>query len=155
MELVQTASYLPTVLLAWGLLALAHWRMFAKAGERGWKALIPLYSDYVLFKLVWSARSFWIYVISSAAFGIGFALSGQMVFDTEGTLYLVEASSMFWAVIAYAGSIVWLIYTVLLAVRTSLAYGKSAVFGFGVLVAPHIFKLIIAFGKSAYRGTTA
>ena len=44
------------------LTVIAHWRMFTKAGVEGWKAIIPVYSDYVLFDLVWDTRNFWIYI---------------------------------------------------------------------------------------------
>ena len=29
------------------------WKMYAKAGEPGWKSIIPIYNTYILFKLVW------------------------------------------------------------------------------------------------------
>ena len=31
----------------------ALWKVFAKAGEPGWAALIPFYNTYVLFKIAW------------------------------------------------------------------------------------------------------
>ena len=33
------------------LLIIAHWMVFLKAGEKGWKSLIPIYSSYMLVKL--------------------------------------------------------------------------------------------------------
>lgn len=33
------------------LLIVAHWRIFSKAGEPGWAAIIPFYNSYVLFKI--------------------------------------------------------------------------------------------------------
>ena len=35
---------------------LAYWMIFNKAGEPGWKALIPIYSTYTEYKLVWNAK---------------------------------------------------------------------------------------------------
>ena len=32
---------------------IAMWLIFKKAGENGWKAIIPFYNSYILFKLVW------------------------------------------------------------------------------------------------------
>ena len=29
------------------------WKMFTKAGEPGWKSIIPIYNLYVMFELVW------------------------------------------------------------------------------------------------------
>lgn len=31
----------------------AMWKIFVKAGEPGWAAIIPFYSTYVLFKITW------------------------------------------------------------------------------------------------------
>lgn len=33
----------------------AMWRIFTKAGEKGWKAIIPFYNVYILFKLTWGS----------------------------------------------------------------------------------------------------
>jgi len=32
---------------------IAMWKIFEKAGEEGWKALIPFYNYYVLFDIAW------------------------------------------------------------------------------------------------------
>jgi hypothetical protein len=40
--------------LAIGVLAIvAMWKIFEKAGEPGWAAIIPFYNLYVLFKITW------------------------------------------------------------------------------------------------------
>lgn len=40
--------------LALGVLAIvALWKIFVKAGEPGWAAIIPFYNLYVLFKITW------------------------------------------------------------------------------------------------------
>ena len=42
------------VSLAIGVLAIvALWKMFEKAGEPGWAAIVPFYNAYVLFKITW------------------------------------------------------------------------------------------------------
>ena len=35
------------------LLIVAWWKVFTKAGEAGWKSLIPIYNLYILFKIAW------------------------------------------------------------------------------------------------------
>lgn len=35
------------------VLIIAMWKLFEKAGEAGWKSLIPFYSTYILFKIAW------------------------------------------------------------------------------------------------------
>ena len=44
---VNTISAIITVVILW--------RIFTKAGEKGWKAIIPFYNIYVLFELTWGS----------------------------------------------------------------------------------------------------
>ena len=44
--------YIIIALVVWVLLVIANWKIFAKAGEAGWKSLIPFYSTYIYVKLV-------------------------------------------------------------------------------------------------------
>ena len=47
-------SVILLVSLVVGILVLvAQWRLYKKAGEHGWAALIPFYSQYVLVKITW------------------------------------------------------------------------------------------------------
>lgn len=34
-------------------MVVCEWRIYKKAGEKGWKSLIPLYNTYTLYKIVW------------------------------------------------------------------------------------------------------
>ena len=42
------------------LVVIGQWRIFEKAGENGWKSLIPIYNVYILYKIIWDTRIFWI-----------------------------------------------------------------------------------------------
>ncbi len=37
------------------IMVIALWKIFVKAGEPGWAALIPLYNVYTLFKITWGS----------------------------------------------------------------------------------------------------
>ncbi|MEA4973790.1 MAG: DUF5684 domain-containing protein [Candidatus Metalachnospira sp.] len=43
------------------LMIIGRWRMYEKAGEPGWAAIIPFYSEYVLFKIGWGTG--WLFLI--------------------------------------------------------------------------------------------
>ena len=45
-------GYIIAILIVYVLLVIAQWKMFKKAGEAGWKALIPFYNTYILCKIV-------------------------------------------------------------------------------------------------------
>ena len=39
------------------LLVVARWKIFTKAGEAGWKSIVPIYSDYVQWKIAWKRKN--------------------------------------------------------------------------------------------------
>ncbi|MBQ2604685.1 MAG: DUF5684 domain-containing protein [Acutalibacteraceae bacterium] len=43
------------------ILIISYWKMFQKAGEQGWKAIVPLYNSYTLTSLVF--KSGWYFLI--------------------------------------------------------------------------------------------
>lgn len=54
---VAVGVWITVYLIAVVLLLVASWQMFVKAGEPGWKALIPFYSTYTLFRI--AGRNGW------------------------------------------------------------------------------------------------
>lgn len=44
------------------LYILGLWKIFRKAGEEGWKSIIPFYNTYTLFKISWKVKYFWIFL---------------------------------------------------------------------------------------------
>ena len=49
-----TLGTVVTVCLAYYIIkVIAHWRIFSKAGEPGWKSLIPIYNNYISYKIAW------------------------------------------------------------------------------------------------------
>ena len=42
------------------LMIVATWKLFDKADEPGWKALIPLYSTYIQYKITWKTQYFFL-----------------------------------------------------------------------------------------------
>lgn len=39
------------------------WRIFTKAGEEGWKAIIPCYNVYIIFKITWGTGWKFLYLL--------------------------------------------------------------------------------------------
>ena len=44
------------------LVLIATWKIFVKAGEKGWKSLIPFYSVYIQCRIAGIPKIFWIYL---------------------------------------------------------------------------------------------
>lgn len=47
----QTAAYVIISIIACVICIAAMWKIFTKAGEAGWKSLIPIYNAYILVKI--------------------------------------------------------------------------------------------------------
>ncbi|MGI5989404.1 MAG: DUF5684 domain-containing protein [Lachnospiraceae bacterium] len=45
------------------LLIVAQWKIFEKAGEAGWKSIIPFYNQYILFKIAWGSGWFFLLML--------------------------------------------------------------------------------------------
>ncbi len=44
------------------ILIVAEWKIFEKAGEPGWKAIIPIYNLYIYFKISWGKG--WMFLLT-------------------------------------------------------------------------------------------
>ena len=66
--------YLVFAFIWWLLQIIANWNIFTKAGEAGWKSIIPVYSDYISYKIAWQPSYFWLVfvlgIITSVANGM-------------------------------------------------------------------------------------
>ena len=115
------------------LMVIAWWKIFKKAGEAGWKSLIPIYNVYVFCKII--KVNFWIYVLA-IPFAIGFL--GALIFKDN----------------ANAQSFISGAYTlgldIYLAIKLARAFKKGIGFTIGLVLLPNIFYLILAFGASKY-----
>ena len=57
-----SASFLLTFgLILWLVMILSYWQVFYKAGEAGWKSLIPIYNQYILSKI--GGQPIWVFIM--------------------------------------------------------------------------------------------
>ena len=136
------------------LMIIANWKIFEKAGEPGWKSIIPIYNVYIMFKIVNMKNWFWwilgLSVIGSIIASVNnsasfYYMSGAEIQTTDisqvPTIVIVtmfiEAVVTIWAGIVYA-------------YRTSKVFGHGLGYTFGLIFLPNIFQLILGFGKSKY-----
>ncbi len=107
---------------------IVYWKMFSKAGEAGWKAIIPIYNTYILFKVAKIPLVFFAWLICTIL----------MWFDNSAI-----------NIIGYLGVLVtWIV----LDVKIASSFGKSAGFAVGLIFLPIIFFPILAFGSATYQG---
>jgi len=118
---------------------IVQWKLFSKAGDKGWKVLIPVYGMYTQYKLFWNTRWFWIMFL----LGVATSVTGTML--TEETAVLMTIVSIVAAVMSFIISIVY-------CVKLARSFGRAGGFAAGLIFLPVIFMPILAFSRDAYVG---
>ena len=128
------------LLFAVGLLVVSivsNWCVFTKAGEPGWKIFIPVYGNYISYRIAGVSRYFWISLLLSFAVGLTDGPNGQATLLSS--LFSLGASAVE----------VWM------CINLARSFGKGIAFGLGLAFLPVVFYPILAFGPAEYIGTKA
>lgn len=128
------------------LLAAAEWKIFVKMGEKGWKALIPVYSAYLLLKKCSTTKILWQIILSMIVSGV-IDLLYYMKWVEQDTWQFYCAS-----VAQLAASIWMIVLYVKMYGGVSRSFGHRGGFTVGLFFLPFIFELILGFGSSNYIG---
>lgn len=110
------AIFLVLMLAIVVLVIVGLWKVFEKAGQPGWAAIIPIYNIYILLKIV---------------------------------------GRPWWWIILFIIPIVSLIITIIVYIDVAKSFGKSVLFGIGLIFLAPIFICILGFGDSKYIGPAA
>jgi uncharacterized membrane protein len=134
-EALEILSGVIILLIIWMVTdIIGSWKIFKKAGESRWKALIPFYSTYTMYKVTWHTFAFWVY--------------GGIIITNVLCSYLSQAN-----VIAVLGSFLALT-TLGIHIeqmhRLAVCFHKGFWFTVGLVFLKPIFILILAFDKSDY-----
>ena len=136
--MVLGGMYLIFAFVWWILQIIANWIIFTKAGEAGWKSLIPIYGDYVSYKIAWQTSYFWLNFI------LGILLS-----------YVSNANlneSMLLSQIVILLKIALTVINIMYCVKLARAFGRGIGFAIGLILLQPIFLLILGFGSDQYYG---
>lgn len=117
------------------------WKIFEKAGEPGWKALIPIYNTYIMYKITWNLNMFWVFFGLSCFTSV---LSGMSSVMTGNGLILAILNLVVSIVLAAISIVQW--------VKLGASFGKDSGFIVGLVFLNTIFEAILAFGSSEYIG---
>lgn len=129
-------------------LVIAGWKIFEKAGEKGWKALIPLYNTYIYYKIVGMKNWFWALFVVSFVVSLITSLMGQ---DTQAqSMDLSTTAGIVSFILSIAMCVFALAVSIMYSIRTSKAFGHGGAFAVGLFFLQGIFLLVLGFGKSKY-----
>ena len=131
------------VCIVWYVLqVIANWRIFTKAGEKGWKSIIPVYNTYITFKIAWKPVFFWVSLAVTVAAGVCSAL---MPADAGGAAPVLT-------VITYAAMVAGVVMYVVCSHKLSKAFDHGVGFTLGLIFLNPVFLLILGLGSSQYQG---
>jgi len=116
------------------LLMVASWRIFTKAGEAGWKSIIPVYNAYVMLKICGMKNWFW----------------AVLCVTLVGSLITSLVPALSWVV--FIELIFLVIFDIYSSIKLASVFGKGTGFAIGLIFLPNIFTLILAFGSAEYQG---
>ena len=102
------AMFLSLALTVLGVIAL--WKIFEKAGEPGWAAIIPFYNLYVLFKITWGNGWKFLFLLipfANIVFAIITTVKLAKAFGKSGgfAVGLIFLSIIFYCILAFDQSI--------------------------------------------------
>mgnify|MGYP007038268346 CR=1 FL=1 len=123
------------------LLIVAWWKIFEKAGEPGWKSLIPVYNVYIMYKISGMKNWFW------GMFAISLVLSIVSNLVQPG-----QSAPGYVAVITLICAIAIICISIAQVYKMAKAFGKGIGYTLGLIFLPNIFTLILGFGSAEYEG---
>lgn len=119
-------------------IAISHWRILEKAGEKGFKALIPFYNIFLSHHIV-GMKHIW------------FAL--EMIIWVFETFVITVIDLPLWFKTAFTifATVCTLVMETVHTNKMGNCFGKGTWFKIGMFFMPYVFQMIIAFGSSEYK----
>lgn len=135
---------------------IALWKIFTKAGIKGWKSLIPIYNLYCAFKMI-GLSPWWILwdLLASTAFSVALVLAlgdrAADYFKNMNSELPEDVITNGWVIVTMLLTCVISLYiNIRFAGRLAKAFGKSTGFAVGIFFLQPIFLLILGFGAAKY-----
>lgn len=130
------------------LFIIAWWKVFEKAGMKGWKSIIPIYNQYCLYRI--SGMSGW-WCLFPFIPSICLSLAGISLTATDTTTTITDAqmsNPLTW--IGFILLIVYVVIAIIQVVKLAEGFKKGTGFKVASVFFPNITTLILAFGKAKY-----
>lgn len=121
----------------YALFVAAEWRILTKAGEKGWKSLIPVYGIFVSHHIVGMSHIWFILEILTWIIELAFEL---IKFPEPVVLWFGIAVGLF-----------TVISELVHIIKMCNCFGKGVIFKIGMVLLPSLFFLILAYGKAEYK----
>ena len=131
------------------LLIAAGWKILNKAGDKGWKILIPIYGSYCLYKVADSEGIF----LGTIAVSVATSVITSIITSSQRNTYAYSFSRPNQTgvmIVTVIGAIIMLILQIKYVSRMAKAFGKSTGFAVGLFFLNAIFMMILGFGSAQH-----
>jgi len=148
--------YLGVAILA----VVAKWKLFEKAGEPGWAAVVPFYNSYVLFKLSWGNGWYFLlttvpaflmeityFVFYLSMIGQGIVTSYPANFNDYAGVAALASSAVWFGLFMSIVSLGVFAVKIIAGIKLAHAFGQSGGFAAGLILLNLIFLCILAFSR--------
>ena len=126
------------IIVAWIILQIiADWKIFTKAGEPGWKSIIPVYNYYIEYNLCWKGAYGLIFAVAYYIFNL--ITSGDNVPNWQFILMIIIG-------------IIMMVLHFMESKKLAKAFGKGTGFGVFLFLLGPIARLVLGFGSAQYQG---
>lgn len=130
----------------------ANWRLFQKMGYEGWKSLIPLYNQFLLFKSVFGKGTLMVVMLLMPVIAVVLAMLVLML----SAIVRIQAVGALLAILIVIAALVFMAYIAIkLMLGLARCFHRSTAFGWGLLLMPQVFTILLAFSSWAYKDGSA
>ncbi len=136
-SIAVAAVFLIITLAGLVLITAAIWRILTKAGEKGWKSLVPIYNLIVIHKIVGMSNVWLLIDLMLCAFGMILPFMKDSILWIETTSFVISSAFT-------------LVYEIIIINKLCNVFGKGDGFKLGTFFLPLIFIPILGFGKARY-----
>ncbi|MCD7962981.1 MAG: DUF5684 domain-containing protein [Rikenellaceae bacterium] len=135
------------------ILVISNWKLFEKAGEKGWKALIPFYNFYIFIKI--SGRKeyyFWVILAGMILMPVlNYFNMSQLQASMEYGAYPANPFMLgLLSLFGLAVAVTMLVFSISVLLSICDRFGVSRWFTVGLVLLPIIFMPVLAFGDYRY-----
>jgi hypothetical protein len=147
----STAAYVQLIVSL--ALVVAWWQIFTKAGRRGWYAIVPFFNVYQAMKVARAPKwFFWTGLIAVPALWYAVVTEFLTILGfPSGTASEVRTAQteveLWWYLGIALVTVLAAIYFITM-VYLAKAFGKTELFGFGLILLPWIFLFVLAFSSN-------
>lgn len=145
-ELVKTVKGGSTsFIIFYILLVIGQWMVFQKAGQAGWKSLIPIYNRFVFWRI--AGKSFLKFLGITVLFIIAISILLAISASSSVGIFAILLPILYIALLVFFISEAYNVSS-----NLSRSFGHGTGFALGLFFLQPLFLIILGFNKDEYKG---